>query len=129
MVDPTSPQPPKPRRIQIEMPATLAATYSNFAMITHSPWEIFLDFAQILPNVPKARVQTRIVLTPANAKMLLNALKENIERYENQHGEIKLPARPPTLADQLFSTIRSDEGGDSPDTANFPEPSEDGSNE
>ncbi len=96
------------RQLNLEIPADLPATYANFAIISHSPWEIFLDFAQILPNVPKARVRTRLVLTPANAKMLLRALQDNMARYEEQHGEIVLPARPPSLADQLFRTIRSD---------------------
>lgn len=107
---------PQPRRLNLEIPGDLAATYANFAVITHSPWEVFLDFAQILPNMPKARVQTRVVLTPTNAKMLLKALEENIARYEQQNGEIKLPARPQTLADQLFSTIRPPEDdGSTPD--------------
>jgi hypothetical protein len=114
-----APQQPQARRLNLEIPADLAATYANFAIITHSPWEVFLDFAQILPNLPKARVNTRIVLTPTNAKMLLTALQDNITRYETQHGEIKLPARPASLADQLFSAIRgedSDEpGGDGED--------------
>jgi hypothetical protein len=57
-------------------------------------------------------VQARLVLTPTNAKMLLKALEENIARYETQYGEIALPPRSQTLADQLFSTIR---GGDSPE--------------
>jgi hypothetical protein len=105
----TAPKPPEPRRLNLEIPAELSATYANFAIIAHSPWEIFIDFAQILPNLPKARVQMRVVLTPTNAKMLLKALAENIERYETQFGEIALPPRAPTLADQLFSTIHSDE--------------------
>jgi hypothetical protein len=108
-----TPSKPPARRLNLEIPGDLAAVYANFAIITHSPWEVFLDFAQILPNLPKARVQTRIVLTPTNAKMLLKALEENISRYEDQHGEITLPPRPQTLADQLFSTIRSPE--DEPD--------------
>ncbi|NDJ75596.1 MAG: DUF3467 domain-containing protein [Chloroflexi bacterium] len=100
---------PEPRRLNLEIPSSLSATYANFAIITHSPWEIFLDFAQILPNVQKARVQTRIVLTPTNAKMLLKALQENVTRYENQHGEIKMPPRQPSLADQLFSSVRGED--------------------
>lgn len=104
----------KPRRLNVEIPADLAATYANFAIITHSPWEFFFDFAQILPNLPKARVRARIVLAPANAKMLLRALQENVARYEAQHGEIKVPERPPSLADQLFSSIRSDDDEDTP---------------
>jgi hypothetical protein len=106
-------QKPEPRRLNLEIPADLPATYANFAIITHSPWEFFLDFAQILPNLPKARVRARLVLTPTNAKMLMKALEENIARYEAQHGEIELPARPQSLADQLFNTIRGDdpEGG------------------
>jgi len=108
------PAPPQ-RRFNVEIPADLAATYANFAIITHSPWELFLDFAQILPNVPKARVRARIVLTPVNAKMLLRALQENVARYEAQYGEIALPARSPSLADQLFNSIRSDDqGGETP---------------
>jgi hypothetical protein len=104
-----APQKPQTRRLNLEIPADLAASYANFAIITHSPWEVFIDFAQILPNLPKARVSTRIVLTPTNAKMLLTALQDNITRYEAQHGEIKLPARSQSLADQLFSSIRGDE--------------------
>jgi hypothetical protein len=101
---------PERRRINLEIPADLKAIYANFAIITHSPWEIFVDIAQIMPNVPKARVQARIVMTPTNAKMLMKAMQENIERYETKHGEIKLPPRPATLADQLFSSIGP--GGD-----------------
>lgn len=117
MADPKTPQPPQPRRLNLEIPADLPATYANFAMITHSNWEMFLDFAQILPNVPKARVRTRIVLTPANAKMLLKALEENIARYEETHGEIKLPLRMPSLAEQLFGSVRGDEEGPAGDEA------------
>lgn len=109
MADPKTPQ---PRRLNLEIPADLSAVYANFALITHSPWEVFLDFAQILPNVPKARVRTRIVLTPTNAKMLLKALQDNIDRYEKQNGEITLPARPLSLADQLFNSIRSSDESD-----------------
>ena len=102
-------QQPAPRRLNLEIPADLSAVYANFVIITHSAWEVFLDFAQILPNLSKARVQTRIVLTPTNAKMLLKALEENISRFEEQHGEIELPPRPQSLADQLFGTVRAPE--------------------
>jgi len=105
-----SQEPAAPRRLNLEIPADLPAVYANFAIITHSPWEVFLDFAQILPNLPKARVRTRLVLTPTNAKMLLKALEENIARYEETHGEIKLPLRMPSLAEQLFGSVRSDDG-------------------
>lgn len=116
------PKKPVPRRLNLEIPADLAATYANFAIITHSPWEVFIDFAQILPNVPKARVRSRIVLTPTNAKMLLTALQDNITRYESQHGEIKLPPRPQSLADQLFRTIRSsDDEADESDQEQEPQ--------
>jgi hypothetical protein len=117
---PSPKQQPAPRRLNLEIPADLAAVYANFAIITHSAWEVFLDFAQILPNLPKARVQTRIVLTPTNAKMLLKALEENISRFEEQHGEIELPPRPMSLADQLFGTVRAPDdeapSGDEPES-------------
>jgi hypothetical protein len=64
--------------------------YSNLALITHSPSEIIIDFARVMPGVPKAKVYARIVMTPAHAKMLLNALQDNIRKFESQFGEIKL---------------------------------------
>jgi hypothetical protein len=97
-----------------KIPADLAATYANFAIITHSPWEFFLRLCADSAKPAKARVRARIVLAPANAKMLLRALQENVARYEAQHGEIKVPERPPSLADQLFSSIRSDDADDTP---------------
>lgn len=63
--------------------------YSNMVLITHSPAEFILDFARILPGVPKTKVFARIVMTPRHVKGLLEALKENITKFESQHGEIK----------------------------------------
>lgn len=67
--------------------------YSNFVLIAHSPSEFIIDFARILPGVQKARVYSRIVMTPQHARMLLNALEENIKKYEGRFGEIKLIGR------------------------------------
>jgi hypothetical protein len=64
--------------------------YSNMVMITHSPSEFILDFARVMPGIPKAKVHARIVMTPQHAKLLLKALEENIKKYENRFGEIKL---------------------------------------
>jgi len=86
-------QPLPQRQIQIELPADLEAIYSNFALITHSPSEIIVDFARVLPNVPKAKVYARIVLTPMNAKLLHRALGENLGLFEGKFGEIKTPDR------------------------------------
>ena len=74
----------------LELPGNLEPIYTNFAVITHSPSEFILDFARALPNM-RARVQTRIVMTPLNAKLLLNALTENLEKFEAQFGEIIVP--------------------------------------
>jgi hypothetical protein len=97
MTEPTPENPP--HQMAIEIPANLEAVYSNFALITHSPSEIVVDFARLLPNMPKARVYTRIVMTPMNAKLLLRALSENLSRFEAQYGEIMAPTG---LAEQLF---------------------------
>ncbi|MGQ9457706.1 MAG: DUF3467 domain-containing protein [Anaerolineae bacterium] len=90
MSHPPSQQPPT--RVQIELPRDLEAIYANFALITHSPSEVILDFARVLPNQPTARVYARIVMTPMNAKLLLQALGENLRKYEAQFGEIKTPS-------------------------------------
>jgi len=63
--------------------------YSNLAIITHSPAEFIIDFVKMMPGVPKAKVKSRIILTPQHAKRLFKALKENVSKYESVHGEIK----------------------------------------
>jgi hypothetical protein len=94
-----TPETQPPHQMAIEIPGNLEAVYSNFALITHSPSEMVVDFARLLPNMPKARVYARIVMTPMNAKLLLRALGENLSRYEAQYGEIIVPSG---LAEQLF---------------------------
>ena len=64
--------------------------YANLAMIVHSPTEIIIDFARVMPRMPKARVLSRIIMTPMHAKMLNSALADNIKKFENQFGEIKI---------------------------------------
>ena len=81
------------RRIQVELPADLEATYANFVLITHSPSEMIMDFARVLPSVPKAKVYGRIIMTPMNAKLLHKALGDNLTKYEEKYGELKAPDR------------------------------------
>lgn len=86
-------QPAQPTtQINIELPADLEAVYSNFAIINHSPSEIVIDFARLMPNVPKAKIHARIMLTPLNAKLLLKALGDNLAKFEEKYGEVRLPA-------------------------------------
>lgn len=84
---------------QMDVPAGLEPVYSNLARISHSPADIVIDFAQILPGESKANVQARVLMTPLSAKLLLRALKENLARYEAALGEINVPT---TLAENLF---------------------------
>ncbi|RKY67483.1 MAG: DUF3467 domain-containing protein [Candidatus Latescibacterota bacterium] len=67
--------------------------YSNLAMITHTPSEFIIDFARVLPGAPKGKVYARIVTTPHHAKLLEKALRENIEKYEAEFGQIKITPR------------------------------------
>jgi hypothetical protein len=78
-------------QVQLDLPSDLEAIYSNLAVISHTPSEIFVDLACLLPNLPKAKVHTRVVMTPLNAKLLQQALAENLRKYEAQFGEIQLP--------------------------------------
>ncbi len=81
----------QPQQISIELGEREAeGIYSNLAIISHSPAEFVVDFTRILPNIPKARVHARIIMTPQHAKMLMFALGNNIRQYEEQFGEIPL---------------------------------------
>jgi hypothetical protein len=68
--------------------------YSNLAIISHSPAEFIIDFTRVLPGIPKSKISARIIMTPQHAKMLLGALNENIEKFENQFGEIQVFGAP-----------------------------------
>ena len=96
----------KPKSINVELPAGLEPIYANFALISHSPSEIILDLAQMLPNQPQVRVKARVVVTPLNAKLLLRALQENLVKYEASFGEIALPGQGDDLAREFFSGVR-----------------------
>ena len=83
-------QPQPQNQINIELSEEIAeGIYSNLAMIAHSNSEFVIDFIRLMPGVPKAKVKSRIVITPEHAKRFLFALKENIEKYENSFGPIK----------------------------------------
>lgn len=71
-------------------PEVAEGVYSNMAVIAHSPSEFVLDFVRVMPGMPKAKIMTRVMMTPENAKRLLGALNENIRRYEMQFGEIDM---------------------------------------
>lgn len=87
----------EPQKISVELGKEEAeGVYSNLALITHSNSEFIIDFAKLLPGLPKARVCTRIIMTPQNAKALMKTLEVNLARYEEHFGEIKLPGKPPT---------------------------------
>ena len=106
MTTPAQQQPtPGPK---IDIPDELKPVYANLARISHSPADIVLDFAQLLPGENKATIQARVLMTPLSAKLLLRALQENLSRYENTFGEISIPKNN-TLAENLFKGLQPPE--------------------
>jgi len=79
-----------PNALSVELSEEIAeGVYCNLAMIAHSNGEFVLDFIRMMPGVPKAKVKSRIVVTPEHALRLLNALQDNLSRYEESFGPIK----------------------------------------
>lgn len=76
--------------------------YSNLALVSHSPTDFIVDFAQLLPGMPAPKVRSRIVLAPEHAKRLAFLLKENIDRYEENFGEIRMRQSKTTSPMELF---------------------------
>lgn len=95
---PPQKQPPGPK---LENLQDLSTVYSNLARIAHSPADIVIDFAHLLPGEKSATVNARVVMAPISAKLFLRALADNISRYEAAFGEIKMPVNS-SLADSLF---------------------------
>lgn len=78
------------QQINIELTEEMAdGTYANLAVITHSFAEFVIDFVNVMPGLPKAKVKSRIVMTPQHAKRLMRAIIDNVKRYESQNGVIK----------------------------------------
>jgi hypothetical protein len=101
---PPAPQKPQPGPT-LELPAGLDIVYANLARIAHSPSDIVIDFAHILPGEGTAKIRSRVVMTPLSAKLLVRALTENIARYEAAFGVINVPVNS-TLAENLFKPFQ-----------------------
>lgn len=89
-------------------PPDLEAVYANIARISHTPAEIVLDFARLLPGDTTLSVRARMIMSPVGAKLFYRALGENLTRYETSFGEIHVPGDG-TLANELFRTIHPPE--------------------
>jgi hypothetical protein len=95
-----------PNQINIELSEEIAeGVYSNLAMIAHSNSEFVLDFIRLMPGVPKAKVKSRVIITPEHAKRLLAALKDNIKKYEETFGAIKQTEESPKFPINFGGTI------------------------
>ena len=80
----------KTKNINIELDESIAqGLYSNLVIVNHSPTEFVLDFINVMPGAPKAKVRSRIILTPDHTKKFINALGENLNKYEKSFGKIK----------------------------------------
>lgn len=97
------------QQMQLEIKPEIAeGVYSNFAVISHSSSEFTLDFAKMLPGMPKASVGSRIIMAPEHAVRLLHALQENIMRYESNFGKIQVPGAP----NRTIAPFSSGKGGE-----------------
>lgn len=90
------------QRISIKVAEGLEAVYANAALIANTPAEILVDFVQVLPRMSTGQVKARVIMSPLNAKLFLQALAKNIATYESQFGEIRVPVRSGSIADEFF---------------------------
>lgn len=103
------PSVPQTKPITIDVPKDLQAVYANVAFISHTPAEMVIDFAQILPRTVKGNLVARVILSPLHAKLLQRALAQNVANFERQFGEIRFPR---SLADELFSFSPPNQGNE-----------------
>ncbi|MEO1652334.1 MAG: DUF3467 domain-containing protein [Bacteroidota bacterium] len=79
-------------KLNLELSQEIAeGTYANLAMIAHSSSEFIIDFIRVMPGLPQAKVKSRVIITPEHAKRLLQALQDNLKKYEENHGTIQSP--------------------------------------
>lgn len=100
------PKQPAAGQINIELTEEVAeGTYANLAMIAHSNSEFVIDFIRLMPGLPKAKVKSRIILTPEHAKRLIQALQENVQKYEQSFGPIERIEEGPKFPMSFGSTM------------------------
>lgn len=88
----------KPKHLEVELGEKESeGVYSNMVLIAHSPYEFIFDFARYLPGVKKAKVYSRIIMTPQHASSLHKTLQDNIKKYEQKFGKIELGGKEPTI--------------------------------
>ncbi len=105
----TTPPPKQGTPLSLEIPSDLHPVYGNLARIMHAPTEFVMDFARFLPGDTKANVMARVLMSPIGTKLFLQALTENVARYEATFGTITLPPGSGTLADHLFRPFQPPE--------------------
>jgi hypothetical protein len=88
----------KPKSLEVELGEKESeGVYANMVLIAHSPYEFILDFARYLPGLKKAKVKSRIIMTPPHAVSLLKTLQENAKKYEEKFGKIEVGGKEPTI--------------------------------
>ncbi|ARS37396.1 DUF3467 domain-containing protein [Pontibacter actiniarum] len=96
----------KQNQINIELTEEVAeGEYANLAMIAHSSSEFVIDFIRLMPGLPKAKVKSRIIITPEHAKRLLAALADNVKKFEASFGEIKQSQEAPSFPMNFGGTV------------------------
>jgi hypothetical protein len=99
----------KKKPLSVELPVNLEPVYANFTLISHTPSEIIFDLSQLLPNQPQARIKSRVVMTPLNAKLFLRALQDNLLKFESRYGEIVVPTSGNDLVKEFFGSVKPPE--------------------
>ncbi len=80
----------KKNQLNIELKEEMSSgVYSNLVVINYSPSEFVFDFISVMPGLPKAKVNSRVILSPQHAKRLLSVLSDNIQNFESKNGKIK----------------------------------------
>jgi hypothetical protein len=105
----TLPPPKNAAGLSIEVPPDLEPAYANLARIAHAPAEFVMDFARLLPGDSKAVVAARVIMSPVALKLFVQAVNENLARYEATFGTVNIPSGGSSLADSLFKPLHPPE--------------------
>jgi hypothetical protein len=101
-----NPNPKQKLNVKIDE-KTGEGVYANFFIISHSPSEFILDFGRLMPNMPSVNLKSRVLVTPQHAKHFMQLLQKNIDNFENQHGEIKIPGKDDDREIGFKSTVQN----------------------
>lgn len=93
----------KAEKVEIQLDdETAQGVYSNLVVVNHNETEFALDFIYVQPQGNRAKVRSRVIMSPGHIRSLIRALEKNFGSYEEKFGPEKEIAKVAKGSDEQY---------------------------